>query len=328
MSSSVTLEPSGLWLRLAIALVLALGLYLVAMPQTAVILVAYSGSPRVGTDKPTATTKRDDLDDADTPQPTLELGRLEAPPVQTIAWIGHDDFEELVAKQRRVTQAAQQDDADPTPDAPRDVLNPTPPSPASPPTPPIIVTRPPIPTTPTTPQPEAAPRPPTPPAPLIAEVPPPPTGDVAVTTPNPPPTPQPSPPETPNPDPQPNPAPPTTEPPDPTAAPRTDAESPPVTIRYTDLQKRANGVFVGQGFELITKRPERVNSAIFAARGVAVFDIHFNRNGRVDRVVTLQSSGYADIDEALINSVYRYRLRGDILEDSDQIIIEQFGIGY
>ncbi|MEM6552084.1 MAG: hypothetical protein AAF750_08145 [Planctomycetota bacterium] len=333
MSEPVAIEPPGLWIRLSVAAVLAVVLYAVAMPQTAEVLYHRAGSPQDYTTPDPAQPTEDDPQNQADPQPALKLGRLDAPPVQTIAFIGHEDFEELVARQSKVTQAALQDAADPTPDAPDNVLDPTPPSPTAAPTAPTPPTPSEPPPTPTLPQPNTTPRPPLPPAPLVAETPPPPPGDLAVTVASPPAPPVPPAPKKPAPptpatDPNPDLVEPTTKSPDPTSAPRTDAESPPVTIQVTDLEKKANNVFVGQGFELITKRPERVNSAIFAARGVAIFDIHFNAEGRVDNVVTLQSSGYADIDEALITSVYRYRLRGDLLEEADRVTIERFGIRY
>ncbi|MEM1211109.1 MAG: hypothetical protein AAGI68_02320 [Planctomycetota bacterium] len=350
MNEAPPIEAPGLWLRLGLALALTLVAYAIAVPQAAGVLADRTTPGRAGADSPTATPTPDDAGDESVIDDGFDLGRLDAPPVQTIAFIGHEDFERLVARQSVVTQAALQDAADPTPDAPDDVLDPTPPQAASPPTPPAVPTSPTTPPTPSTPTAPPALRPqPVTPAPLIAEGTPPLTGDLAV---SPPPPPSPTPPTPEPPDPAATPSPPTPdqpappapaspaaepvpdtqdptpEDPRPTSAPRTDAESPPVTVRFTDLERQANGVFVGQGLELVTKRPEWVNSAIFAAPRVAVFNIRFNTEGRVDRVTMLQSTDYADIDDAIVNSVYRYRLRGETLDESGGVTIQEFGIRY
>jgi len=71
-------------------------------------------------------------------EPKVPLGRDDAPDRHTVAWISHDDFEQLIAPKSHTEQPALQRDVTPTPQAPL-IADPTPlalaskPSPPSPP---------------------------------------------------------------------------------------------------------------------------------------------------------------------------------------------------
>ncbi len=81
------------------------------------------------------------------PRPEIQLGRDNAPPRQTVAWISYDDFQELIAPRNEVIQPAVQQQTDPVPDAPAE-MDPTPPAPqpaaSAPPTPAAAPPQPPV----------------------------------------------------------------------------------------------------------------------------------------------------------------------------------------
>ncbi len=248
--------------------------------------------------------------------PETPLGRDDAEPRVTVAWISHDAFEELRARRRRTLQPSQQAAATPVPDAPaRDATAlPTPPSRPSP-----------APATPAEPAPVEAAPPPSAGDPVAPgeELPAPGPGDapapdpdprtVAENSPEAPRSADPS--ETPPAPASPPPAP--EGPPEPTSAPRDDASSDATAeVDATTLQPGL--VEVGPGLTVDVARPKidavAILSSIVRSPRVAVT---FDRDGSVLNAQILRSAGSNAVDAPILRSLYRWRASGDRLETWD-----------
>ena len=235
----------------------------------------------------------------------VELGRDDEPERLTVAWIAHDDFQDLLARQSVTHQPAVQAQADPTPGAP---LEPEPdgaaatPPPAAPPltspVPPSITEAPATPDAadpkPTGETPDPAPAPPQTPPSNNPPVP-------KVSTAAAPADPQPPSPQAPN-----------TQ--NPTSTPRSDREAPP-TLTIDAETVRPGQVLVGPGLEVRTKHPKF--GAV--ARNIAIPTnpmalITFRPDGKVTTAELATSSGYESVDSELLTSLYSWEATGRALE--------------
>jgi TonB family protein len=70
----------------------------------------------------------------------------------------------------------------------------------------------------------------------------------------------------------------------------------------------------GKGLEIKTVRPRFTQyTRIMTAPQSPVFRIHFRKDGTVERVETLRSSGVADVDRPVIDAIYKWRAVGEEL---------------
>lgn len=71
----------------------------------------------------------------------------------------------------------------------------------------------------------------------------------------------------------------------------------------------------GKGLEIKTVRPRFTQyTKIMTAPQSPVFRIHFRKDGTVERVETLRSSGVADVDRPVIDAIYKWRAAGKELD--------------
>ncbi|MEM6854458.1 MAG: hypothetical protein AAF593_08625 [Planctomycetota bacterium] len=247
----------------------------------------------------------------------LKLGRDDEPARVTVAWIAHDDFQDLLARESVTLQPILQDQVDPTPNAPleRDpedtgqqasaAAQPTPPTPnpAHAPTPasqqiadtardPLDPARPgDLPTA----DPGAVDQ----------------LGNAPQDTPGiplPVPTSPQSPPETP----------PTVASQDegdkPTSAPRSDREVDPTQL-INAKSVRPGQVLVGPGLEVKTFRPNWSAAARFTIPRNPEVVITFDTDGTVLQADLTTSTGFKNVDGPLLSSLYRWKATGDRLDD-------------
>ncbi|MEM1108034.1 MAG: hypothetical protein AAGH99_05005 [Planctomycetota bacterium] len=251
----------------------------------------------------------------------LKLGRDDEPARVTVAWIAHDDFQELLARESVTLQPILQDKVDPTPNAPleRDPEDVGQSSPSAPP--------------PSPPSPNPADTP-TPPAQQLADTARDPIetagpGDLSVAEPGavdqlgnaprdtpgvplPDPTPPQSPPEIRTP--------PTVvaqeEGDKPTSAPRDDRESDPTTL-INARSVSPGQVLVGPGLEVKTFRPNWSAAARFNIPRNPRVTITFDPDGSVLQADLITSTGFDNIDGPLLSSLYRWQAKGQRLEQFD-----------
>ena len=249
--------------------------------------------------------------------PETPLGRDDAEPRVTVAWISHDAFEELQARRRRTLQPSQQAAATPVPDAPaRDAT--APPTPPSRPSP--------APATPATPADPAAAAPPPAAGDPVApgeELPAPGPGDTPAPEPNPRTAAESSSEAPRSADPSDTPPAPASPPPapegprEPTSAPRDDASSD-ATAEVDATTLQPGRVDVGPGLTVDVARPKidavAILSSIVRSPRVAVT---FDRDGSVLNAQILRSAGSNAVDAPILRSLYRWRASGDRLETWD-----------
>ena len=268
---------------------------------------------------------------ADPPPPDadeVKLGRADEPDRVTVAWIAHDDFQDLLARRSITHQPAVQTAADPTPDAP---LNPRPAGPSS---------------TPEAVPPDAIPPDAVSPSPLLAAATPPPAA-------GPPPTPpvtstldaeyesenveptasgqRPTPPAAPalgNENEHGKPAAPRREPAasgqrpaasaegdTPTSTPRSDREADP-TLTVDTETVRPGRVLVGPGLEIKTARPDfSATARVIALPANPTALITFEPDGKVSAAELTTSTGYDNVDGPILSSLYRWQATGRSLAD-------------
>lgn len=92
-----------------------------------------------------------------------------------------------------------------------------------------------------------------------------------------------------------------------------DREAPAAAInpvRVRDL----GGPVEAQGLRIDTVRPFFHDiTRLTASTQSPIFRLHFTREGRVRQVETIESSGRRDVDEAILNALFRWRARGEAL---------------
>jgi outer membrane biosynthesis protein TonB len=72
-----------------------------------------------------------------------------------------------------------------------------------------------------------------------------------------------------------------------------------------------------QGLDITTKRPNftrLVRATAYPERN-PLLKVTFNRNGVVSKVVLVESSGLADVDQPVMNAVYQWTAKGKILAE-------------
>ena len=238
----------------------------------------------------------------------VELGRDDEPERVTVAWIAHDDFQDLLARQSVTHQPAVQAQVNPTPDAP---LEPEPDGAAGAVSPPVAAAAP------------ATPVPPTPdPADLTERPDPTPPGDVpAPAAASPPPSPDeqieptdatvkvetlPATPAEPAPGDK------------PTSTPRSDREAPP-TLTVDAETVRPGQVLVGPGLEVKTVRPRFSATARTIALPVnPTAVITFEPDGKVSAAELTTSTGFDNVDGPILSSLYGWEATGRALEQRDE----------
>lgn len=253
--------------------------------------------------------------EADTPE-QLKLGRDDEPARVTVAWIAHDDFQELLARESITLQPILQDKVDPTPGAPlerdpEDTGQQA--SAAAQPTPP-------------TPNPADAPSPAsqqtadTSRAPLDTGGP----GELPAADPGAVDQPGDAPQDTPG-IPQPTPTQPQSPPEIPptvasqeegdksTSAPRSDREVDPTNL-ISARSVRPGQVLVGPGLEVKTFRPNWSAAARFTIPRNPEVVITFDPDGTVLQADLLTSTGFENVDGPLLSSLYRWKATGKRLE--------------
>lgn len=102
----------------------------------------------------------------------------------------------------------------------------------------------------------------------------------------------------------------------PTSVPRSDRES--IATQTTPMPDQIvlGRVLVSDGIEIKTVRPRFNISTLFTATPRnPVATIVFDKTGQVVRAELVLSSGFADIDSPILNSLYRWRASGKKLED-------------
>ena len=71
----------------------------------------------------------------------------------------------------------------------------------------------------------------------------------------------------------------------------------------------------GAGLEIKTRRPKFTQyTRIMGAARDPVVRVHFRRDGRVERVDLVRSSGNADVDRPVIDAIYLWRATGEPLK--------------
>jgi len=307
--------------------------------------------------EPALTLTRDDADDwldraervkqlqAD---PVMEQRRrirlgADAPVRPTIAWLGAQAYDDLMARRADTDQAPSQQEATPVEDAPMrtDASEPLP--------------EPTQPTEQVAPNPEPKPQPqpaPAPPLPTVAPIPladrdAPSPDALAALTPDdqpeprdpveakpveqePPPEPQPEATPTPTPTPQPQPAVEPTPPPSPSTPPATptDEESAPTSSpdenresdaaqqRPDEPQKvRPGRVVVQQGIKIETAHPRFGIATLYSALPTdPLVRVVFSPQGQVIRAEIVESTGFSDVDGPILASLYKWKATGAELE--------------
>ncbi len=224
--------------------------------------------------------------------------------VSAVAWIAHDDFRELMAREGPTDQPALQQRVDPVEAAPPE-LDPTPPAPTPTPDPPSasqLASAMPQP-------PRPSPLPPSPlgqPQPWRLD----PAGEVRVPF-----APTPLVPETPRPEAssaQPSPAS-SDQPARPTAAPRSDREAPPSRVERFEWH-RPGTVPVARGMEVQTFAPRFSVVAQYSIPMDPELILHFDGTGQAVRVELIRSSGFENVDGPIIAALYRWRASGERIE--------------
>lgn len=225
--------------------------------------------------------------------------------VSSVAWISHDDFRELLARQSSTEQPALQQKEDPVPEAPAE-LDPTPPAPTAEPAeimPPALT-------------------PPMPPDPTMAAAPP--AADLPL----------------PSPDSEavgelprvePSPAPPATAPAEtasaatqsappteakPTSSARSDRESPPTSLLSDAVVVQPGRVIAREGLEIKTVAPRfsAITLASILPRNPRAL-LTFDGSGQVIEVELLRSSGAGNVDGPVVASLYKWRASGRRIEE-------------
>jgi outer membrane biosynthesis protein TonB len=235
--------------------------------------------------------------------------------VSSVAWIDHADFHDLLARRSRTLQPALQQMVDPVEEAPIE-LDATPPAPVAvaevaPPTPPqpevpaeqlrppagAIAARVPL------PLPELDTPAETPLARRIAPVEPGEREPDHVVTP---PTPEPVAPSPPTPA--------SASEARPTAAARSDREAPPTTVLEDSFRVVPGRVEARHGLEIQTVAPRFSIPARFTAPRNPVAEVVFNRHGEVVDARLTRSTGYENVDGPILASLYRWRAKGERIE--------------
>lgn len=94
-----------------------------------------------------------------------------------------------------------------------------------------------------------------------------------------------------------------------------DRESTPASILTAEWKKLGQPL-AGKGLEIKTRRPRLTHyTRIMGAARDPVVRVHFRRDGRVDKVDLVHSSGNPDVDRPVIDAVFEWRATGKPLEN-------------
>lgn len=98
----------------------------------------------------------------------------------------------------------------------------------------------------------------------------------------------------------------------------TDREADPTsTIDVPADQWRNGKPLAARGLQILTRRPELLPEYLAVQRAPVrhpIFELSFDNKGVVRRVVMLESSGAPELDDRLIDCLYRWRARGERLQ--------------
>ncbi len=115
-------------------------------------------------------------------------------------------------------------------------------------------------------------------------------------------------------------------PPRPTAAPRDEAEVMPTVVKAKDLtQDPGTGVYAGPGLQIQPRKLRLLDvgaSGLLASPQPITVSIFFNADGKVDQAVLHSSTGYADIDEARRNNLFKWTAQGEQLQPAGVVVRE------
>lgn len=101
----------------------------------------------------------------------------------------------------------------------------------------------------------------------------------------------------------------------PTSSPLSEQAVIPVQLTDDDLEARPGGVLVGEGIEIITVRPRfGIITRLTAVPEETRVQVVFDSDGQVYEANLLQSTGFRDVDAAVLASLYKWRARGDKLD--------------
>lgn len=94
---------------------------------------------------------------------------------------------------------------------------------------------------------------------------------------------------------------------------QSDRESTAASILTAEWKKLGQPL-AGKGLEIKTRRPKFTQyTRIMGAARNPIVRVHFRRDGLVERVDVLQSSGNADVDRPVIDAIYQWRATGEAL---------------
>ncbi len=115
----------------------------------------------------------------------------------------------------------------------------------------------------------------------------------------------------------------------PTSAPRDEQAADPVQMTDHELAWRPGGVLVGEGIEVVTARPEfGIITRLTAIPESTEVELVFDSDGMVNQARLLGSTGFGDVDAAVLASLYKWRARGEKIENADPFVVLRLSYGF
>ena len=94
------------------------------------------------------------------------------------------------------------------------------------------------------------------------------------------------------------------------------------TTRVDMRRRRIGGVDVAKGLEVLPANPRfNVVSRISVVPRNAKAEITFDQNGKVETARLTRSTGYAGYDSPILESLYRWQAKGELLKKSEKVVI-------
>ncbi|MCC7145824.1 MAG: energy transducer TonB [Phycisphaeraceae bacterium] len=105
----------------------------------------------------------------------------------------------------------------------------------------------------------------------------------------------------------------------PTSLPRTEQSVTPTQVRPEAEEVQPGGVIVSKGLRITVARPMfSLATRMTAVPRNIMVRVRFGRDGQAREAELLQSSGYADVDGAVLASLYRWRAEGPELAEGKE----------
>lgn len=113
------------------------------------------------------------------------------------------------------------------------------------------------------------------------------------------------------------------EPQTPTRAPRDPSEAVPTNIKEVEVALQEGRVLVGKGIKVTTKLPipPGTGSRTLAVPRNARVRVTFTRDGKVHDAKVIRSTTYADWDQAIESSLYRWSAKGEAVDKAEPYIV-------